>query len=168
MKTYISLCELLQPGGNAIVGQRYCSNGRFLVVFMIMAIVMFRETNDCRWFSTYSSFTCLISVLPSQPASATSKIDIDVEMLKLNGSMQEEWPSIDWKIIFRFKDLLEHACVLCVCVSPLLKAPLLLADWLPARNLRVLFSFFQKKFDLIHGCLLMNFGHCCTCGLDLQ
>ena len=72
------------------------------------------QRNDCRWFSTYSSFTCLISVLPSQPASATSEIDIDVEMLKLNGSMQEEWPSIDWKIIFRFKDLLEHACVLCV------------------------------------------------------
>ena len=31
--------------------------------------------------------------------------------------------------------------VFCVCVSPLLKAPLLLADWLPARNLRVSFSF---------------------------
>ena len=48
MKTYISLCELLQPGGNAIVGQRYCSNGWFVVVFMNMAIVMFRETNNFR------------------------------------------------------------------------------------------------------------------------
>ena len=32
-----------------------------------------------------------------------------------------------------------------VCVPPLLKAPLLLADWLPARNLRVSFSFSLKS-----------------------
>lgn len=139
LKTYISLCELLKPGWNAIVGQRYCSNGWFLVVFMIMAIVTFRETNNCRWFSTYSSFTCLISVLPSQPASATSKIDIDIEMmLKLNGSMQEEWRFSIQRLI--------GARMCFVCVPPLLKAPLLLADWLPARNLRLSFSFSLKSF----------------------
>ena len=143
MKTYISLCELLQPGGNAIVGQRYCSNGRFLVVFMIMAIVMFRETIVDDFQHIPASLAWYLCCHPSR-RQQPQKLILMLKRSSWTGQCKNNGHPLIEKSFFDSKTYWSTR-VFCVCVSPLLKAPLLLADWLPARNLRVSFSFSLKS-----------------------